>query len=307
MLRVSPGGASPGTARWPPRRLVLAVAPGAARAVLVELFPACTADHVPIIGPRIRARTVNTRRQDREHPGKRQPGGAGRQAGKAGAGLGTCGSRAGQAAFARRMRRRRSEDRSSSLRPPQVPYFSGRLQRVVQALGPHRAGGADGLGLALADVPLRLALTVRAEEEHDITAAARRVILPAPVRPLHQGGLTTYLRHDLLSSTSSRTHSCQASALARHSGPKQIRILRTLSQSIDAFLKRCGIRPVASHNAWQSRGVPCVDRGGTRMLSRASRQVRPPDNDATQERRRAGRMANSPARPQWDRSQHDDH
>ena len=33
----------------------------------------------------------------------------------------------GQAAFARRIRRRRSAERSSSLSPPQVPYFSGRL------------------------------------------------------------------------------------------------------------------------------------------------------------------------------------
>jgi len=32
-----------------------------------------------------------------------------------------------QAAFARRIRRRRSADRSSSFSPPQVPYFSGRL------------------------------------------------------------------------------------------------------------------------------------------------------------------------------------
>ena len=32
---------------------------------------------------------------------------------------------AGHAAFARRIRRRRSEARSSSFRPPQVPYFSG--------------------------------------------------------------------------------------------------------------------------------------------------------------------------------------
>ena len=31
-----------------------------------------------------------------------------------------------QAAFARRMRRRRSAERSSSFSPPQVPYFSGR-------------------------------------------------------------------------------------------------------------------------------------------------------------------------------------
>jgi hypothetical protein len=34
---------------------------------------------------------------------------------------------AGQAALARRIRRRRSADRSSSFSPPQVPYFSGRL------------------------------------------------------------------------------------------------------------------------------------------------------------------------------------
>jgi len=32
-----------------------------------------------------------------------------------------------QAAFARRIRRRRSADRSSSFNPPHVPYFSGRL------------------------------------------------------------------------------------------------------------------------------------------------------------------------------------
>ena len=31
-----------------------------------------------------------------------------------------------QAALARRIRRRRSAERSSSFRPPQVPYFSGR-------------------------------------------------------------------------------------------------------------------------------------------------------------------------------------
>ena len=34
-------------------------------------------------------------------------------------------SRVYQAALARRIRRRRSEARSSSFRPPQVPYFSG--------------------------------------------------------------------------------------------------------------------------------------------------------------------------------------
>ena len=38
-----------------------------------------------------------------------------------------CPAGQGQAAFARRIRRRRSAERSSSLSPPQVPYFSGRL------------------------------------------------------------------------------------------------------------------------------------------------------------------------------------
>src|SRR5450631_2538392 len=84
-------------------------------------------------------------------------------------------------------------------------------QRVAQTLRPHRAGGADGLSLTLADFPFWLTLAVRTKKQHDITTAARGVILPAPVRPLHQGGLTTYLRHDLLSSsTSSPLHSCQA-------------------------------------------------------------------------------------------------
>jgi hypothetical protein len=61
------------------RLLMLAIAPGAARAVLVVLRAAGLADHV----------------------GRRQ------------------------AALARRILRRRSDDRSSSFRPPQVPYFSG--------------------------------------------------------------------------------------------------------------------------------------------------------------------------------------
>jgi hypothetical protein len=42
-------------------------------------------------------------------------------------GGGESGGPAGQAALARRIRRRRSAERSSSFSPPQVPYFSGRL------------------------------------------------------------------------------------------------------------------------------------------------------------------------------------
>src|SRR6185437_13379712 len=67
---------------------------------------------------------------------------------------------------------------------------------VVQALVTHRAAGTQGLGLPLADVPLRLPFTIWAEEKHDIRAAARGGILPAPVRPGRQGNLPPYLRHD---------------------------------------------------------------------------------------------------------------
>jgi hypothetical protein len=76
------------------RRQMLAVAPGAARALDVAPVTARFADHAGIF----------------RCPAARGPG-AGRQ---------------GQAAFARRILRRRSEARSSSFRPPQVPYFSGR-------------------------------------------------------------------------------------------------------------------------------------------------------------------------------------
>jgi hypothetical protein len=69
--------------RWL-RRLVLTIAPGAARAPLVLLDSAVRAHH-----------------EDGRAPA--------------------------QAALARRIRRRRSDERSSSFRPPQVPYFSGLL------------------------------------------------------------------------------------------------------------------------------------------------------------------------------------
>ncbi|GAA3990106.1 hypothetical protein GCM10022630_39170 [Thermobifida alba] len=54
---------------------------------------------------------------------------------------------------------------------------------------------ADLLGLALADLPFRLAFAVRAEEEHKVLAPARGGILPPPARAGAQRGLPTYLRH----------------------------------------------------------------------------------------------------------------
>src|ERR1700760_4760938 len=68
-------------------------------------------------------------------------------------------------------------------------------QRVVEALGADRALGTDGLGLALPDLPLWLALSVGAEEEDKILFTARGVILPAPIGPGKHGRLPTHLRH----------------------------------------------------------------------------------------------------------------
>lgn len=72
--------------------------PGAARALQMALATARLANHAAIAvrRPAVAAAGV---------PGVRRPD---------------------QAAFARRILRRRSEARSSSLRAPQVPYFSGR-------------------------------------------------------------------------------------------------------------------------------------------------------------------------------------
>src|SRR5581483_3948439 len=68
-------------------------------------------------------------------------------------------------------------------------------QGVVEALGADRALGANALGLALPDLPLRLALTVGAEKEDKILFTARGVILPAPIGPGKHSRLPTHLGH----------------------------------------------------------------------------------------------------------------
>src|SRR5215472_2345682 len=73
---------------------------------------------------------------------------------------------------------------------------------VGEAIGLNWAAGAHGLGLALTNLALGLPLPVRPEEEHDIIAPARSLVLPAPTRLLHQGGWTAYVRHEQLSSAS---------------------------------------------------------------------------------------------------------
>lgn len=96
---------------------MLAVAPVPAGAVLVMPLPARVADHALYCAAKLESTAVMTRIS---------PGGLLLASGLPVA----CGFRAArtlrQAAFARRMRRRRSAERSSSLRPPHVPYFSGR-------------------------------------------------------------------------------------------------------------------------------------------------------------------------------------
>ena len=84
----SPAGPAHGDLSRRSRTLMLTVTPGAAAALLVPLSPAACADHGWLVSES---------------------------------------ERRAQAALARRIRRRRSEERSSSFRPPQVPYFSGLL------------------------------------------------------------------------------------------------------------------------------------------------------------------------------------
>jgi putative phosphoribosyl transferase len=72
---------------------------------------------------------------------------------------------------------------------------------VVQAFQAYRASGADLLGLALPDLPLRLALAIRAEKDQQVLTAARSSILPTPVRPGEHGRLPTNLRHGTITST----------------------------------------------------------------------------------------------------------
>src|SRR5258708_8693786 len=74
-------------------------------------------------------------------------------------------------------------------------------QGVVEALDADRAVGADRLGLALPDLPLGLALTVRAEEKNKVLFTARSSILPARVGPGKHSRLPTYLRHGPITST----------------------------------------------------------------------------------------------------------
>ena len=125
-------------------RKVLAVAPGAAGAVVVMTLPARNADHAPIFSlsssryllAAVSGRCLwplSGRGQDdvRAAPGPSWPRvRRGRRDWlDACAGLlyrEEAGRQACQAALARRIRRRRSAARSSSFRPPHTPYFSGR-------------------------------------------------------------------------------------------------------------------------------------------------------------------------------------
>src|SRR5215472_15109745 len=75
--------------------------------------------------------------------------------------------------------------------------------RISQALDPDRARRTQRLRLAFANIALGLSLAIWPEEQDDIGTAARGPVLPAPTGPCQQPGLMAYLRHELLSSTSS--------------------------------------------------------------------------------------------------------
>src|SRR5260370_36092797 len=81
------------------------------------------------------------------------------------------------------------------IEPAPGAVLLGAAHGIVQALRADRACRAHGLSLPLADVTLGLSLAIGTEEEHDVLTAARSVVLPAPVRPWYQDGLTAYLRH----------------------------------------------------------------------------------------------------------------
>src|SRR6202451_261467 len=72
---------------------------------------------------------------------------------------------------------------------------------VVKAFEPYRAARADGLGLALPDVPLWLPLALWAGAQHQILATTRGSVLPPPVRTGKHGRLPTHLRHGSVTST----------------------------------------------------------------------------------------------------------
>jgi hypothetical protein len=121
-----PPGARPGSARADPAerrlgsgargRLMLAVAPAAAWALLVVPLPAGNADHALYCAAYQTAMGPNgpcCLRHVMAPPATGVP---------APSSVVCC----PQAAFARRIRRRRSAERSSSFSPPHVPYFSGR-------------------------------------------------------------------------------------------------------------------------------------------------------------------------------------
>jgi FAD/FMN-containing dehydrogenase len=94
----------------------------------MELFPARAAHHMPIVGQAMRAAEAG----ERSGPATRSGGGEiryrhGKRRDRNWL-LELTAAWPDQAALARRIRRRRSEDRSSSFRPPHVPYFSGLLR-----------------------------------------------------------------------------------------------------------------------------------------------------------------------------------
>src|SRR5215471_6989375 len=190
-------------------RLVLAVAPRATRASFVVPGPARRADH------------------------DASPGGFPGAAGAPGSG------RVGPAHAAPALR-----GALVLVEPAPGAVLLGPGDRVGQALRADRACGADRLGLALADLALGLALAVGAEEENDVLATARGSILPAPVRPGRQCHLSTYLRHESISSSRAV---CSTQRPAGHAALRPALLPRCISNALSGCRvpgrRRSGERP----------------------------------------------------------------
>src|ERR1700678_406506 len=134
---------------------MLAVAPSAAGALLVVTLPARDADHaLYCAAPRRPTAPV------RRGPARLEQESGGVRAAHAATALGRT---------------------LILVEPTPRAVLLGPRDRVVQALKPYRASGADPLGLALPDLPLGLAFAVRTEEEQQLFATARGIILPTPV------------------------------------------------------------------------------------------------------------------------------
>jgi hypothetical protein len=167
--------------------------------------------------------------------------------------------------------------------------------RIVQTFKPHRASSADTLGLALPDVPLRLTLAVRTEEEQQVLATARGSILPTPVRAGKHGRLPTYLRHGsnhLNQAASNSALQWSVRVLSTRTNPVREPPLQDTTRLSDVVFPYAGTSIASASGHYTKRLAPA--RRFTRFLNRRARRSMPVDNDATRGSGLARRVAKFP-------------